>query len=89
MATTHLDVETAMTALETLEELIARQRARVLAAARRVRPEITEDDLRDADALQDVRRDPAFELEERRLAGLRAARIALQARLLGSGVAQG
>ncbi len=89
MATTDLEAETVMTALETLEELIARQRARVLAVAVRLRPGLTEDDLRDLRAFPEVAQDPAFRFEDGQLAGLRAARIALRSRLLGSTVAQG
>ncbi len=89
MATIELDAETAMTALETLDELIERQRAKVLAAARRVRPSLTAEDLATPDAFPDVQRDPAFRFEEGQLAGLRAARIALQAQLVEETVAQG
>ncbi len=89
MATTDLDAETAMTAVETLDDLIARQRAKVLAAARRLRPGLREDDLRNATAFPEVVQDPAFRFEEGQLAGLLAARIALQRRLLGDDVAQG
>ncbi len=89
MATTDLDVETAITALETLDELIDRQRAKVLAAARRLRPSISEEDLARVHAFPDVQQDPAFRFEEGQLAGLRAARIALQAQLVEETVAQG
>ncbi len=89
MATTDLDAETAMTALETLEQMIERQRARVLAIARRLRPDLESEDLRDAHAYRELQRDPVFEFEAGQLAGLRAARIALQARLLDRTVAQG
>jgi hypothetical protein len=89
MATTDLDLETAMAALETLEELIARQRAKVHAAARRLRPGLTDADLANLHAFPDVHQDPTFEFEDGQLAGLLAARIALHARLLGEGVAQG
>ncbi len=89
MATIELDPETAMTALETLDELIDRQRAKVLAAARRLRPTITADDLARPEAFPDVQRDPAFRFEEGQLAGLRAARIALRAQLVEETVAQG
>ena len=89
MATTDLDVETAVTALETLEELIDRQRERVHALARRLRPGLTDADLRNLHAFPDVHQDPTFEFEDGQLAGLRAARFALQARLLGRTLAQG
>ncbi len=89
MATTDLDAETAMTALETLEQMIERQRARVLAIARKLRPELAADDLRNAHAFPDVQQDPEFEFEAGQLAGLRAAKIALQARLFDGTVAQG
>ncbi len=89
MATTDLDAETAMTALETLDQMIERQRARVLAIARRLHPDLQSEDLRNAHAFRDLQHDPAFEFEAGQLAGLRAARIALQARLLEETVAQG
>ncbi len=89
MATIELDAETAMTALETLDELIERQAAKVLAAARRLRPAITAEELARPEAFPDVHRDPAFRFEEGQLAGLRAARIALRAQLVGETIAQG
>ncbi len=89
MATTDLDPETAMTALETLDQMIERQRARVLAIARRLRPDLQSDDLRDAHAYRELQHDPVFEFEAGQLAGLLAARIALQRKLLGDDVAQG
>jgi hypothetical protein len=89
MATIDLDAETAMTALETLDELIERQQAKVLAAARRLRPSMTEDELSRTDAFPEVRRDAAFRFEEGQLAGLRAARIALEAQLVEETIAQG
>ncbi len=89
MATTDLDYQTAMAALETVEELIVRQRARVVAAARRIRPGLTERELAAARALPQIAGDPAFRFEDGQLAGLRAARIALQARLVEGVVAEG
>ncbi len=89
MATTDLDAETAMTALESLDQLIERQRARVLAIARRLCPDLPDDALRDAHALRDLQGDATFAHEAGQLAGLRAARMALQARLLDRTVAQG
>ena len=89
MATTDLDAETAMTAVETLDDLIARQRAKVLAAARRLRPGLGEEDLRNATAFPEVVQDPAFRFEEGQLAGLRAAKIAVQAQLVEETIAQG
>ncbi len=89
MATTDLDAETAMTALETLEQMIERQRARVLAIARRLCPDLPDDDLRNCHALRELQQDATFEFEAGQLAGLRAAKIALQARLLEETVAQG
>ncbi len=87
MATTDLDAETTMTALETLDQMIERQRERVLAVARRLRPTLAADDLSSAHAIQELQRDPEFEFEAGQLAGLRAAKIALEARLQDGAVA--
>jgi hypothetical protein len=83
MATTDIDRVTARAALDLIEELIAAQRARVLEQARRIRPGMTEDDLRSAPDLAEVQADPGYRYEEGQLAGLVSARIALQARLVG------
>ena len=83
MATTELDSDSARAALDLLEELIEAQRGRVLAAARQVRPGLSEDDLVRARQLTDVQADPRFRSEDGQLAGLVSARIALRTRLVG------
>ncbi len=89
MATTDIDPKTAELALAVLDERIEAQRRRVRELARRLHPGFTDDDLRHVQDFPDVYADPAFRYEEGQLAGLLAARIALQRRLLGSDVAQG
>jgi hypothetical protein len=83
MATTTLDPATAQQALDVLDELIRYQTERVLGLARRIRPGLTEEDLRNVHDFPDVYGDPLFQFEDGQLAGHVAAKIALKARLVG------
>ncbi len=87
MATARVDMNTAKKALAVLDEMIERQRRAVREAALRVRPGLAYDDLRDARRFPDLAGDPAFQLESRRLESLLAARMTLQARLVGTTLA--
>lgn len=89
MASANVDVETVMNVLELLDELIDRQRRKVREIARRLRPGLADEDLRNVHGFPDVHRDPTFRFEDGQLAGLVAAHLALQARLRGARVAQG
>lgn len=81
MATTEIDGATAEQTLAILDELIARQRKLVVECARRLRPGLTDDDLARIDEFPEVLRDPTFQAEDGRLAGLVAAKLTLRARL--------
>jgi hypothetical protein len=83
MASITPDPETARQALAVLDELIKYQTQRVLTLAQRIRPGLTEEDLRNAHDFPDVYGDPQFQFEDGQLAGQVAARIALKARLVG------
>jgi hypothetical protein len=83
MATTEIDDATAEQALRILDELIERQRRQVVETARRLRPGLTDADLGRIDEFPEVLRDPFFQAEDGKLAGLVAAKIALGARLAG------
>jgi hypothetical protein len=87
MATTNLDPFTAERALAVLDELIAYQKKRVLEHARRIRPGLTDEDLRNAHDFADVYADAAFQFEDGQLAGFVAAKIALKSRLIGGTLA--
>ncbi len=83
MASVDLDPARVLEALAVMDQLIEAQRARVLACARRIRPGFAEADLRRAQDLPDVYGDPGFRFEHGQLAGLVAARIALESRVQG------
>lgn len=83
MATTLLDKTTAAEALDAIEELITHQRKRVLEYAKRIRPGLTDEDLRNVHEFPEVYNDPGFQFEDGQLAGFVAAKIALKSRLLG------
>jgi hypothetical protein len=83
MATTDLDLDTAVDALQVLEELIERQRRKVRELACRIRPGLTDEQLRNVQAIPEVQSDPTFQFEQGLLAGLVGARIALESRLTG------
>ncbi len=65
------------------DELVAQQEKKVLDLARDLRPTATWDDLLQPQDLPEVADDPTFNYEDGLLAGLRAARMALRARVLG------
>ncbi len=83
MASADLDPASVLDALAVIDDLIAAQRRRVLAHARRIRPALTEADLRRAQDFPDVFGDPGFQLEHGQLAALVAARLALESRVQG------
>jgi hypothetical protein len=87
MATTDLDRKTAEQALAVLDELITYQKKKVLALAQRIRPGLTDEDLRNVHDFPDVHGDPFFQFEDGQLSGFVAARIALKARLVGGTLA--
>jgi hypothetical protein len=87
MATTTLDLPTAERALAVLDELIAYQQKRVLALAQKIRPGLTEEDVRNVHDFPDVYGDPQFQFEDGQLAGFVAAKIALKSRLLVTTIA--
>jgi hypothetical protein len=63
------------------EEMIAQQRAKVLAIARSVNPRLTEDDILSPYDFPELAADPRFGYEDGLLAGLISAQIAVRARL--------
>lgn len=67
------------------EELIAQQRARVLAIARAIDPRITSDDVLSPDDFPALAADPRFAYEDGQLAGLLSAQIAVRAKGRESG----
>lgn len=85
VATTDIDASTAELALAVLDERIDAQRRKVLEVARRLHPGFGDGDLRRVQEFPDVVRDPAFQFEDGQLAAYVAAKIALKARLGGSG----
>lgn len=67
--------------LELLEPMIAQQREKVLATARRRVPYLTGDDILNPHDFPELERAPEFHYEDGILAGLLAAQMALRARL--------
>lgn len=66
--------------LDLLEEMIARQREKVLAVARRIEPHATADDTLQPHDNPRIYANPLFQYEDGILAGLLAAQIAIRAR---------
>jgi len=64
------------------EELVQQQEKKVLRIAQELRPSATWDDLLQPQDLPEVANDPTFNYEDGLLAGIKAARIALRARVL-------
>jgi hypothetical protein len=89
MASTKLDVATAMQALKVLDDMIEQQRKKVRALALRIHPGLGDEDLRHVRDFPDVYEDPSFQFEEGQLAGLVAAGIAVKSQLIGATVAIG
>lgn len=89
MASTNIDVGTAMQALQVLEEMVDRQRAKVREVARRIHPGLSDDDLRNVQDFPDVCEDPVFQFEDGQLRGLAAAALTMKSRLIGATVARG
>ncbi len=87
MATATVDMNVAKKALALLDEMIERQRKAVRDVALRIHPGLTYDDLRNVRRFLDVSGDPVFQLEKGRLESLLAARMTLQARLVGTTLA--
>jgi len=75
------DIETRLEALFT--ELETQQEKKVLRLAQELRPNVTWDDLLQPQDLPEVASDPTFNYEDGLLAGLKAARMAVRARILG------
>jgi hypothetical protein len=70
------------TELEQLfEELIKLQRRKVLEAARRLNPRVTDDDVLSPDDMPELAQDPGWNYEDGLLAGYLAAQMAVRARL--------
>lgn len=63
-----------------LDEMIEGQRARLVALARRISPELTEDDLMQPHDHRAIAAHPDFQFEDGILAGYLAVRAALRAR---------
>src|SRR5258707_11165509 len=63
------------------EELIVHQRRRVLEAARRLNPQLTEDDIQQPQDFPELAGDSAWNYEDGILAGFLAAQMAARARL--------
>jgi hypothetical protein len=82
MASTQVDRETALAALNLIEKMIREQRKRVLCRAQQIRPELGEVDVRMLREFPEVSADPAWRYEDGQLAGLMAAKLILKARLL-------
>ena len=83
MARAHLDLPTAIRAMEVLEELLSYQKKKVVELAQRIHPGLTEEDVRNIHDFPDVYQDPIFQFEDGQLAGFVAAQIAMKSRLLG------
>ncbi len=64
------------------DELVSQQEKKVLGIAQELRPSVTRDDLLQPQDMKEIARDPVFNYEDGLLAGLKAARIALRARVL-------
>lgn len=60
-----------------LGEMIEQQRLKTLKIARRLRPNVTDDDIQDPHSIPELVRSPEFSYEDGMLAGLAAARIAV------------
>jgi hypothetical protein len=80
---TPLDPFTAGKALDLLEIMIVHQRKKVLELAQRIRPGLTEEDIRNVHDFPDVYADPFYQFEDGQLSGLISAKIALKAELVG------
>jgi hypothetical protein len=77
------DVDALDAAVEKLwDELVALQERKLLALAREMRPTCTWDDLLQPQDIPEIANDPVFNYEDGYLAGLKAARISLRARIL-------
>jgi hypothetical protein len=63
-------------------ELVAQQRKKVLAEARRRDPKLTEDDIEQPHDFPALATDPTWQYEDGVLAGYRAAHMAVRAELL-------
>ncbi len=63
------------------EELIAHQRKKVLAEARRLDPQLTEDDVQQPHDFPALAQNPEWNYEDGILAGYLAAQMAVRARL--------
>lgn len=63
--------------IETLDELIAQQKEKLLKVARRIIPHVTEDDLLQPNDFPELELHPHFRYEEGILDGLMVARTAL------------
>jgi hypothetical protein len=63
------------------EELIAHQRKKVLAEARRLNPRLTEDDVQQPHDFPELAGDAAWNYEDGILAGYLAAQMAVRAKL--------
>src|SRR5437868_2471367 len=66
---------------QALEELIVYQRKRVLDFARRLQPDLTEDDIWNPHDIAVLRGHPEWNYEDGILAGYRSAQMSLRARL--------
>ena len=75
------DLEPRLEAL--FDELETQQEKKVLKLAQELRPNVTWDDLLQPQDLPEVASDPTFNYEDGLLAGLKAARMAVRARILG------
>jgi hypothetical protein len=73
--------EVAATIEALFEELIIHQRKKVVAAARRLNPRLTEDDVQQPQDFPELSGDPAWNYEDGILAGYLAAQMAVRARL--------
>lgn len=87
MATTMVDMNIAKKAIAVLDEMIERQSSEVRKVALRIRPDVTDEDLRDPRSVPDLKGHPQFQLEHARLESLRAAKLTLQTRLVGTTLA--
>jgi hypothetical protein len=63
------------------EELIAHQRRKVLEAARRLNPQLTEDDIQQPQDFAELAGDASWNYEDGILAGYLSAQMAVRARL--------
>jgi hypothetical protein len=67
-------------AVRVLDELIAHQQKRVLELGNRIKPGLTDEDLRNPHDHPELFGDPDWQFEDGQLAGLVSARVALKAR---------